>query len=45
MPSALYWRGRIYEDQEHNLPQAVNYYRVLTASYELLLRAAGDGSD
>lgn len=31
--SALYWRGRIYEDDEHNFPQAVNYYRALTANY------------
>ncbi|MEO8735539.1 MAG: outer membrane protein assembly factor BamD, partial [Edaphobacter sp.] len=28
--SALYWRGRIYEDEEHNFAQAVNYYRVLS---------------
>ncbi len=33
VPSALYWRGRIYEDEEHNFGQAVNYYRVLTATY------------
>ena len=33
VPSALYWRGRIYEEQEHNFGQAVNYYRALTASY------------
>jgi soluble lytic murein transglycosylase len=32
-PSALYWRARMYEDQEHNLPQAANYYRVLSESY------------
>ncbi len=32
-PSALYWRGRIYEDEEHDFPQAVNYYRALTANY------------
>jgi len=31
MPSALYWRGRIYEDEEHNFPQAVNYYRRLVS--------------
>ena len=31
--SALYWRGRIYEDEEHNFPQAANYYRTLTANY------------
>ncbi len=29
IPDALYWRGRIYEDEEHNFPQAVNYYRRL----------------
>jgi soluble lytic murein transglycosylase len=33
VPSALYWRGRIYEEQEHNFGQAVNYYRALTGSY------------
>jgi soluble lytic murein transglycosylase len=33
VPSALYWRGRIYEEQERNFGQAVNYYRALTASY------------
>jgi soluble lytic murein transglycosylase len=33
VPSALYWRGRICEEQEHNFAQAVNYYRALTASY------------
>jgi soluble lytic murein transglycosylase len=33
VPSALYWRGRIYEEQEHNFAQAVNYYHALTASY------------
>jgi soluble lytic murein transglycosylase len=32
VPSALYWRGRIYED-ERNFAQAANYYRALTASY------------
>jgi soluble lytic murein transglycosylase len=31
--SALYWRGRIYEDEEQNFAQAMNYYRVLAASY------------
>ena len=29
IPAAFYWRGRIYEDEEHNFPQAVNYYRRL----------------
>lgn len=33
IPSALYWRGRIYEDEEHNFPQAVNYYRKLVDIY------------
>jgi soluble lytic murein transglycosylase len=33
IPSALYWRGRIYEDEEHNFPQAVNYYRRLVALF------------
>ena len=33
VPSALYWRGRIYEEQERNFGQAVNFYRALTASY------------
>lgn len=32
-PSALYWRGRIYENEEHNLGQAANYYRALSANY------------
>src|SRR5258708_39602188 len=30
---ALYWRGRIYEEEEHNFGQAVNYYRVLADTY------------
>ena len=33
VPGALYWRGRIYEEQEHDFAQAVNYYRALTSSY------------
>lgn len=33
VPAALYWRGRIYEDEEHNFPQAANYYRRLTEVY------------
>ncbi|WP_263375398.1 lytic transglycosylase domain-containing protein [Granulicella aggregans] len=33
IPSALYWRGRIYEDEEHNFGQAANYYRALNATY------------
>ncbi|MCU1324210.1 MAG: Lytic transglycosylase catalytic [Acidobacteriaceae bacterium] len=33
IPSAIYWRGRILEDEEHNFGQAVNYYRALAATY------------
>ncbi len=33
IPGALYWRGRMYEDVEHNLGQAINYYEALNASY------------
>ncbi len=33
VPAALYWRGRIYEDEERNFPQAVNYYRRLSDIY------------
>jgi soluble lytic murein transglycosylase len=33
IPGALYWRGRIYEDEEHNFPQAMNYYRRLSNVY------------
>jgi soluble lytic murein transglycosylase len=33
VPGAIYWRGRIYEDEEHNFGQAVNYYRKLTEIY------------
>jgi soluble lytic murein transglycosylase len=33
VPDALYWRGRIYEEEEHNFPQAVNYYRRLSDIY------------
>ena len=33
IPSALYWRGRIYEDEEHNFGQAVNYYKKLSEAY------------
>lgn len=32
-PSALYWRGRIYEDEEHNPGQALNYYTALSSNY------------
>lgn len=33
IPDALYWRGRIYEEEEHNFGQAMNYYRRLTEVY------------
>ncbi len=33
VPSALYWRGRLYEDQERNFGQAVNYYHALSVTY------------
>ena len=32
-PSALYWRGRLYEDESRDFGQAANYYRSLTANY------------
>ena len=31
--SALYWRGRIYEDEDRDFAQAANYYRALVANY------------
>jgi soluble lytic murein transglycosylase len=33
VPAALYWRGRIYEDEERNFAQAANYYRTLSEAY------------
>ena len=33
IPGALYWRGRLYEDVEHDVSQALNYYRALNNSY------------
>jgi len=33
VPGAIYWRARLYEDVEHNLPQALNYYNTLSAAY------------
>jgi soluble lytic murein transglycosylase len=33
VPNALYWRGRIYEEEEHNFAQAVNYYRTLSGAF------------
>jgi soluble lytic murein transglycosylase len=32
-PTALYWRARIFEDEEHNPGQAANYYRALQSNY------------
>jgi soluble lytic murein transglycosylase len=33
IPGAIYWRGRIYEEEEHNFSQAVNYYRRVNEVY------------
>ncbi len=33
IPGALYWRGRLYEDIEHNFSQALNYYNTLISAY------------
>ncbi|QMV19824.1 transglycosylase SLT domain-containing protein [Granulicella sp. 5B5] len=33
IPGALYWRGRLYEDVEHNFSQALNYYKALSDAY------------
>jgi soluble lytic murein transglycosylase len=33
IPGALYWRGRLYEDIEHDFSQALNYYRTLNTAY------------
>ena len=33
IPGALYWRGRLLEDVEHNFGQAVNYYKAVDAAY------------
>ena len=32
-PNAIYWRGRLYADPEHNLPQAANFFTVLSNTY------------
>ena len=45
IPKAIYWRGRIYEDEEHNFGQAGNYYRTLTATYMNYYYASWLGSD
>lgn len=33
VPAALFWRARIYEDEEKNLAQATSFYRSLTENY------------
>jgi soluble lytic murein transglycosylase len=33
IPGALYWRGRLYEDIEHDFSQALNYYNKLNSAY------------
>lgn len=33
IPGALYWRGRLYEDAEKNLAQAVNFYTAVNDAY------------
>ncbi len=33
VPAALYWRGRMYEEQEHDFGHAAAYYRSLNANY------------
>jgi soluble lytic murein transglycosylase len=34
IPAALYWRGRIYEDQEHRPEMAAAYYRTASTAFE-----------
>ena len=33
VPAALYWRGRMYEDEEHDFAHAAAYYRSVDANY------------
>jgi soluble lytic murein transglycosylase len=33
IPGALYWRGRLYEDIEHDFGQSLNYYKSLNSAY------------
>ena len=33
VPAALYWRARLYADQDHNPAMAAKYYRTLTRVY------------
>ena len=40
VPSALYWRGRLYLDQEHNASTAAAYFRTETRVYQHYYYAA-----
>jgi soluble lytic murein transglycosylase len=40
IPSALYWRGRIYQDQEHRPDMAAAYYRTVARVYRHYYYAA-----
>ena len=33
MPSALYWRGRLYEDEDHKPAMAAGYYKTVARVY------------
>jgi len=33
IPAALYWRARVYEDQEHNAATAAEYYKTVLRIY------------
>ena len=34
IPAALYWRGRLYQDQEHQPAMAAAYYQTVSRAYE-----------
>lgn len=34
IPAALYWRGRLYEEQEHRPEVAAAYYRTVASTFE-----------
>jgi soluble lytic murein transglycosylase len=40
IPSALYWRGRLYEQQEHQLGFAASYYHTIIRVYQHYYYAA-----
>ena len=40
IPGALYWRGRLYEQQEHRPEMAVAYYRTIIRVYQHYYYAA-----